>query len=205
MAGRIGTGMHSRRTALKLGIGAIAACAPVGSGRSAGPEEVPPPKLTEDGLYTQPWFLESFLDLTEDLETAAAEGKHFAVMWELKGCPYCKETHFTNFADPEINTFVRDNFVILQLNLIGSRRVTDFDGEERSEKEIAEKYGVRFTPTFQFFPETAQGLAEKSGAAREIARMPGYFRPEDFLAMFRYVRSGAVKTEDFRSFLKRNA
>jgi len=28
--------------------------------------------------------------------------------------------------------------------------VTDFDGEVLSEKALAKKYGVRFTPTFQF-------------------------------------------------------
>ena len=73
------------------------------------------PILTDDGLYTQEWFLESFLDLAEDLDEAKTEGKRFAIMWELKGCPYCKETHFVNFADPEVNAYVRDNFEILQL------------------------------------------------------------------------------------------
>ena len=42
--------------------------------------------LTDDGLYRQPWFLESFLELADDLEAAAASGKRFAVMWELRGC-----------------------------------------------------------------------------------------------------------------------
>src|SRR5262245_53351102 len=51
------------------------------------------PILTDDGLYKQSWFLESFLELGDDLDGAAKEGKRFAVMWELRGCPYCKETH----------------------------------------------------------------------------------------------------------------
>ena len=54
--------------------------------------------MTGDGLYREPWFLQSFLNLAEDLETAQSAGKRFAIMWELKGCPYCKETHFVNFA-----------------------------------------------------------------------------------------------------------
>src|ERR1700687_5259927 len=108
------------------------------------------PMLTDDGLYKQPWFLESFLDLSDDLEAAAKEGKRFAIMWELKGCPYCKETHFVNFAQPQSSDYVKNNFEILQFNIIGSRKVTDFNGAEMSEKELAAKYGVRFTPTFQF-------------------------------------------------------
>ena len=83
------------------------------------------PVLNDDGLYAQPWFLESFLDLTEDLSEAAAGGKRFAIMWEQKGCPYCQETHLVNFAQPEIQDFVRANFEILQLNLFGSRAAPD--------------------------------------------------------------------------------
>ena len=43
--------------------------------------------LGDDGLYHQPWFLNSFLDLKDDLAEAAAEGKRFAVIWEQRGCP----------------------------------------------------------------------------------------------------------------------
>src|ERR1041385_2984663 len=79
--------------------------------------------LTEDGLYRQPWFLESFLELGDDLQGAASAGKRFAIMWELRGCPYCRETHLVNFARADIEDFVRANFDILQLNIIGSRKV----------------------------------------------------------------------------------
>jgi thioredoxin-related protein len=160
------------------------------------------PILTDDGLYKQSWFLESFLDLSDDLEGAAKEGKRFAIMWELKGCPYCKETHFVNFAQPKIADYIKNNFEILQLNIIGSRKVTDFDGTEMSEKELAAKYGVRFTPTFQFFGERAAALKPLVPAKREVARAPGYLRPEDFLAMFRFVKEKAYETKSFRDFVK---
>ena len=160
------------------------------------------PVLTDDGLYKQSWFLESFLDLAEDLEDAAKAGKRFAVMWELKGCPYCKETHFVNFARPEISDYIKANFEVLQLNIIGSRIVTDFDGSKLSEKEMAAKYGVRFTPTFQFFAEPAAGLKNLTPQKREVARAPGYLRPEDFLSMFRYVREKAYQDKSFRDFVK---
>ncbi|MGB8562121.1 MAG: thioredoxin fold domain-containing protein, partial [Pseudolabrys sp.] len=74
------------------------------------------PILTDDGLYKQPWFLESFLDLSDDLEGARKEGKRFVIMWELRGCPYCKETHLVNFAQPRITDYVKTNFDVLQLN-----------------------------------------------------------------------------------------
>ena len=174
-----------------------AALTAVGSGaRAEGPV------LTDDGLYKQPWFLESFLILPEDLEEAGKHGKRFAVMWELKGCPYCKETHFVNFARPDITSYIKANFEVLQLNIIGSRKVTDFDGQEISEKELAAKYGVRFTPTFQFFDEDPAALKTLPPQKREVARAPGYLRPDDFLAMFRYVREKAYRDKSFRDYVK---
>lgn len=160
------------------------------------------PILTDDGLYKEPWFLESFLELPDDLEAAHQAGKRFAVMWELKGCPYCKETHFVNFARSDIADYIKSNFDVLQLNIIGSRKVTDFDGAVLSEKALAAKYGVRYTPTFQFFPERAASLKALPPEKREVARAPGYLRPDDFLAFFRYVRENAYRRESFREFLQ---
>jgi thioredoxin-related protein len=161
--------------------------------------------LTDDGLYTQPWFLQSFLEFPDDLRGAADSGKRLAVMWELKGCPYCKKTHLVNFARPEIESYIKDRFEVLQLNIIGSREVTDFDGERLPEKRIAEKYGVRFTPTFQFFPDTAAGLAGKKPRDREVARGMGYLEPPAFLAMFRYVAERAYEKGTLDDFLKANS
>jgi thioredoxin-related protein len=158
--------------------------------------------LTDDGLYRQPWFLESFLELGDDLDGAAKAGKRFAVMWELRGCPYCKETHLVNFARPEIEDYIKANFEILQLNIVGSRKVKDFDGTEIGEKALAAKYGVRFTPTFQFLPESPEGLAQLAPEKREVARAPGYLRPDDFLALFRFVREKGYETKSFRDYLR---
>jgi thioredoxin-related protein len=160
------------------------------------------PILTDDGLYKQSWFLESFLELADDLEGARKEGKRFAIMWELRGCPYCKETHLVNFAQPRISDYVKANFEVLQLNIIGSRKVTDFDGQELSEKDLARKYGVRFTPTFQFFGESAATLKSLPPSQREVNRGAGYMRPDDFLAMFRYVREKAYEGRSFHDYLK---
>jgi|ERR1043166_4733235 thioredoxin-related protein len=158
--------------------------------------------LADDGLYRQPWFLESFLELADDLGGAIKAGKRFVILWELRGCPYCRETHLVNFARPDIEEYVKTNFDVLQLNIVGSRKVKDFDGTEVAEKALAAKYGIRFTPTFQFFPDTGAGLAEKAPERREVARAPGYLRPDDFLALFRFVREKAYETQSFRDYVR---
>lgn len=149
--------------------------------------------MTDDGFYREPWFLESFLELADDLAAATENKKRLAIMWELRGCPFCKETHLVNFAKPEIASYIQQRFEILQLNIIGSREVTDFDGEKLTEKRLAQKYGVRGVPVFQFFPDSAAGLAQKAPREREVARGQGYIEPQPFLDMFRFVADRAYE------------
>ena len=114
--------------------------------------------FTPKGLLTQPWFLNSFLDLKDDLQEAANSGKRFAIMWELAGCPYCRETHLVNFAKPGIRDYIKENFDFLQLDVRGSRKVVDFDGKTLTERALAKRHKIRFSPTIQFFAETPDGV-----------------------------------------------
>jgi thioredoxin-related protein len=160
------------------------------------------PVLTDDGLYHEPWFLESFLILPEDLDGAAARAKRFAVIWELKGCPSCRQLHLVTFAEPTVEGYIRPRFDILQLNIVGSREVTDFDGERLTEKQLARKYGVRGTPTIQFFPDSAAALGARSPREREVHRIQGYVEPKDFRTLFAYVADKAYERGTLGDYLK---
>ncbi len=193
--------MISRRNFNRLVLGGVGAAAFAPYGFAAA-EKKYEPVLREDGHYTQSWFLESFLELSDDLAEARDKGKRFAVMWDQDGCPYCRETHILNFAIPEIREYVEANFEIVQLNIWGAREVVDFNGKTLTEKQLAKQNKIRFTPTIQFFPETPEELGGKTGKAAEAARMPGYFRPFHFLSMFQYVRENGHKEGNFHSYLK---
>ena len=188
----------SRRRFQQLGLAAVLGGALPWPGTARADEL----KYNDDGLIIQPWFLESFLILNEDLADAAANGKRFAVFWELKGCPYCKETHRVNLAQPTVVDFIKSNFTILQLNIIGARIVTDFDGEELSERDLARKWQVKFTPTIQFFTDDPDAAEGRTGKENEVARIPGYFKPEHFLAMFKYVREKAYQQHKFHEYVR---
>jgi len=191
--------MTSRRDVLTLITGASLAGAASGSFAAAQRIE---PMMGEDGLYTQPWFMHTFLDLREDLAEAAAEGKRLAVLWEQKGCPYCKEMHQVNLARPDVHDYVRENFGIVQLNLWGAREVTDFDGKAMEERALARRWRVNFTPTIQFFPERLDAQQGKPGMELEVARMPGYFKPFHFMSMFEFVKTDAYEKSNFQRFLQ---
>ncbi len=164
-------------------------------------ELLPEPKMGDDGLYKQDWFVESFLDLAEDLAEATAAKKRFAILWEQRGCPYCHDLHTINLRDRAAVSYIRERFAILQLNLWGDRMTTDFDGEKLREKDLARKYRVNFTPTLQFFPETADEMKGKKGTDAEVARMPGYFRAFHFISMFEYVWDKRYVSQDFQRYI----
>lgn len=151
-------------------------------------------KLGDDGLYTQDWYVESFLDLADDAAGAASRSKHFAVQWSQRGCPGCRTLHTIYFADPEIEGFIRSRFEILHLDMFGARETTDLDGEKITEKALATRYGVRTTPSFVFF-------ARENNRSREVARMPGLLGKREFLAMFAYVTEGGYARTSFETWL----
>ena len=130
-------------------------------------------ELGEDGLYIQPWINETFLDLREDLEEANASNKRFLIMFEQRGCVYCKRMHKKIYSIPEIASTLQNSFFVVRINIFGDLEVTDFDGETISEKEIIKKWGVIFTPTVMFLPEKVDEGKAASEAA--VVTMPGAF------------------------------
>ncbi len=164
---------------------------------SARAEEMQP---GDDGLYHPSWFLNSFLDLRDDYAEAAKEGKHLAIIWEQKGCSYCKRMHTEYLSDQKLVSWISARFVIVQLDLHGSRVVTDFDGEALQESDFARKHGIRLTPTIQFFRKDIKSGHEDQ--EREAARMPGLLEHNDFIGMFHYVVDTDGQGQNYRSYMK---
>ncbi len=156
------------------------------------------PTLGDDGLYHQSWFNQTFLDLREDFEEAKSQGKRFAVIFEQRGCSYCTKMHKEVLAQRYINDYVRENFHIVQLNMWGSREVTDFDGRAFPEKEIAERWGVMFTPTVIFYKDDIDGQDAPWGRPLEVARMSLGIGAGTFYDLFVWI--GEKVYEDDRNF-----
>jgi thioredoxin-related protein len=182
---QFGTGVLTTGAALTLGAGL----------RPAGAAT-----LGDDGLYNQDWFVESFLELGDDLAEAHAAGKHLVVMFEQAGCPYCRKTHEVNLEREDYLPYLKENFAIIQLDLFGSREVTDFDGEAMEERALGRKWLVNFTPTLVFFPNDPAAVAGKSGREAEATRIQGYLSPFYFYHFFEWVRSGTYRQEGFQRY-----
>ncbi len=135
-------------------------------------------EMRSDGIHTESWMKSmTFLDLSDDLAEAKAQGKSLVVLFEQPGCGSCKRLHEVNFQEPPLVEYLTQNFDFIQINMYGAKQITDFDGEVLSESEYAAKKLINFSPTTLFIG--ADGA--------EVFRLPGYFKPYFYQSGFEYV------------------
>ncbi len=156
-------------------------------------------ELGDDGLHKAAWMRDTFLDLSEDLAEANAEGKRLMILVEQRGCIYCKKMHEEVFVIPEVEQFIEDNYFVLQINMFGDIEVTDFDGTVLPEKEMVKRWGALFTPSIYFLPEEVEDGQTAVQAA--VANMPGAFGRWTTLNMLTWVvEKGYDSDEPFQKY-----
>jgi thioredoxin-related protein len=137
------------------------------------------------------WFVDTFLDLRDDVRDAARDGKRLMLYFGQDGCPYCTLLMQTNFTQPAIVAKTRQHFLPVALNMWGDREVTWLDGKVMSEKDLARRLKVHFTPTLLFFDEA--GLV--------VVRLNGYYPPHRFEAVLDYVAGRMEKRQLLADYL----
>ena len=158
-------------------------------------------EVGDDGLHETDWMRDTFKDLREDLAEANEEGKRLVLFFEQRGCIYCTKMHTEVFPRPEIDSYIRENYFVVQLNLHGDTEVTDFDGKALSEKDAARRWNVMFTPTIMFMPEEVP--EDETAAQAAVAVMPGAFGPGTTIDMFTWVNEKRYELdgeEDFQRY-----
>lgn len=123
------------------------------------------------------WFSNSLLDFKDEIAEAARDGKRVMVYFGQDGCPYCKALMKANFGPGPITDKTRKHFVAIAINIWGDAEVNWIDGSKATEKELARRLKVQFTPTLLFF--------ETDG--RPVQRLNGYLPPERFTHLLDYV------------------
>ena len=135
------------------------------------------------------WFSESLLDLRDDVAEAAAQKKRVMLYFHQQGCPYCTRLEEVNFRQAEIAAKAQERLVALALNIWGDREVTWTDGAATTEKRLAARLKVQFTPTILF-------LDERGHVA---LRLNGYYPPQQFEAALDY----ATRKISYPQYLER--
>jgi thioredoxin-related protein len=149
-------------------------------------------KPLQEALVLPDWFKLSFLELHDDLKSAIDDGKRgLIVYFGQEHCPYCKAQLENNWGRRDIREYTQKYFDVVAINVRGSRRVTDLDGNILTEKEFAIRQKANFTPTLLFY--------DRDG--RIALKLAGYHRPYQFRAALEYVADGHYRKQSFRDFL----
>jgi thioredoxin-related protein len=123
------------------------------------------------------WFANSLLDFKDEVAEAARDGKRVLIYFGQDGCPYCNALMKGNFGPGPITDKTRKHFVAIAINIWGDAEVNWIDGTPTTEKALARRLKVQFTPTLLFLESDGQvGL-----------RLNGYLPPERFTHVLDYV------------------
>ena len=160
-------------------------------------------ELGDDGLHKQSWMRDTFKDLREDLDEANLEGKRLVLMFEQRGCLYCSKMHKDVYSREKVSNYIDENFFVVQLNLHGDLEVTDFDGETLSEKAMARKWGILFTPTVLYLPQKVEeGLTATQAS---VSFMPGAWSAATTIDMLTWVKEERYLLDNGEDFQRYHA
>ena len=160
-------------------------------------------QIGDDGLHKQSWMRDTFKDLREDLDEANLEGKRLILMFEQRGCVYCSKMHKDVYSREKVSNYIDENFFVVQLNLHGDLEVTDFDGEILSEKAMARKWNILFTPTVLYLPqEVGEGLTATQAA---VSFMPGAWSAATTIDMLTWVKEERYLLDNGEDFQRYHA
>ena len=131
-------------------------------------------------------------DLKAELADARSEGKRgLMLFFEQEGCPGCLHMKQKVFNRREVQSYYRQQFVSLALDIHGAVPVRDLAGRETTEKAYAQALKIRATPTFVFVDATG----------KEVVRIVGPLEtPEEFLLLGQFVATGQYKTRSFAEY-----
>lgn len=153
-------------------------CVGAGTGLAANT----PGKLVGGIMSEHPdWFKESFLDIAEDVDEAAEADRHVILFMHLNGCPYCYRMTEENFKHAPYTDFIREHFDVIAINIKGDREVALNADISLTEKQLANRLKVVYTPTIIFLNQQN----------KTVARVNGYRSVPDFKHVLDYVQEKA--------------
>jgi len=105
-------------------------------------------------------------------ESAAGKGKKLVVLFEAKGCYYCKKLNTKILTRPEIKRLMEREFELVRIDINSYRSVVDLDGAQMTETTLSKQWKVTNTPTMIFFPADRNALPGNEIILSRMAGVP---------------------------------
>ncbi|MDO9222005.1 MAG: thioredoxin family protein [Thiobacillus sp.] len=138
------------------------------------------------------FFQSSFGDLKAELAIAKTQGKKGVFLFfEMDDCPFCARMKATILNQAEVQDAYRAQFLVYSIDVNGDTPLTDFQGQETTEKAFSLVNRVRATPTLLFFDLNGKLVTRFTGPTKNQA---------EFLLLSSYVTEGAYATQSFTQY-----
>lgn len=113
-----------------------------------------------------------WMKFEEAIDANAKSPKMLLVDVYTDWCGWCKKMDKETFTDPKVVAYINSNFYAVKLNAEDTNRTFEFMGKTYNEAQMAAAMRVRSYPNFVVIEPKLQN----------IAQLPGYRQPAEFLA-----------------------
>jgi thioredoxin-related protein len=144
------------------------------------------------------FFHETWGDFSEELKKAKREGKKgILLFFEQDECPFCHRMKNTVLNQPAVQKYFRQHFLNFSVDIEGDVEMTDFTGQNMSQKDFSFKVNrVRATPVFAFYDLQGKQVVRYTGATSSI---------EEFMWLGEYMEKGLYKKMRFTKYKRQKA
>lgn len=125
------------------------------------------------------------------LEASKAQNKKIVIDVYTDWCGWCKKMDASTYKNSEVEKYIADNFIAVKLNAESPEKAS-FMGENYTEQQLAQGFGVTGFPSTIFFDEKQQ----------PITVVPGYLDDKQFLNILKFINEGAYKNQKFEDYIK---
>lgn len=139
------------------------------------------------------FFDTSLGDFQEELEIAQEENKKGLILFfEMDECPFCHWMKTNVLNKKEVQDSFKKDFKIFAIDIEGDIEITDFNGNETTQKEFAFKqFRVRATPVIAFFDLKGKLMTKYTGRTSSV---------KEFKLLGKYILSGGYKKMKFSKY-----
>ena len=128
----------------------------------------------------------------EAIDEAAAADRIVMIAALADWCSWCRRLEQETFADGTVRAYLGDHFTSVRLNVEGQDEVTLGD-QPMTEADLATALGVQSVPAIVVLGPDGE----------YITQIRGYYPPDHFFVMLRYINEADYEAESFEEFAER--
>jgi thioredoxin-related protein len=136
----------------------------------------------------------TWLSFDEGLAKAKSEKKNMIVDFYTDWCHWCKVMDEKTFNEANVSKKLKSRFIAVRLNAEDGSKTANYKGQEFTNIELTQAFGVRGFPSLAFIDPTGE----------VITIVPRYVPAETFSYLLEFIDTGCYKKQmKFEDYMKK--